>query len=365
MFEVNANNSDLIYFFKSLGGNLEQRNGQSVFTGFAAQEDEIFSLFNGVGLRYLNNHGIIELKGEDSLDFLHRISSNTMKDMKKEDVRKTIFTSEKGRIIGVSTVLNFESYLLLVSSIKSQPKIASWINKYVISDDVKVSDAGHRFNILEILGPQAQSFINYTCGDSASEIPENSFDVVSNEGIMFFLAKIKNSSGHLKYWALADLENSKKLVKFFLDNKGPYDFNLIGEEAYTAYRIEMGIPDDPELNDLFNPLEAKLKHLIDFKKGCYIGQEVIARLDTYDKVQKQLMGVCFPEPIETNESFVLLDDQRNEIGTVTSISYSTRLKKHLALGYVKLKNAVHGTKIIAKNETRELQVNLHDLPFKK
>lgn len=365
MFEVSSNNSDLISFFMSLGGKVEQRNGQSFLTSFASQEDEIFSLYNGVGLRYLNNYGIIELKGEDSLDFLHRISSNSMKDMKKEDVRNTIFTSEKGRIIGVSTVLNFESYLLLISSINSQPKIASWINKYVITDDVKVSNAGHRFNILEISGPQAQSFVNYTCGEAASQIPENSFDVVSTEGIMFFLAKIKNSGGHVKFWALADLDNSKKLVKYLLDNKGPYDFNLIGEDSYTAYRIEMGIPSDPELNDLYNPLEAKLNHLIDFKKGCYIGQEVIARLDTYDKVQKQLMGICFPEPIETNENFVLLDNQKNEIGNVTSITYSTRLKKHLALGYVKKVSAFHGNKLIAKNETKEVEVNLHDLPFKK
>ncbi len=63
-----------------------------------------------------------------------------------------------------------------------------------------------------------------------------------------------------------------------------------------AYKIENGIPSDPnELNDLYNPHEAKLIDLVDFKKGCYIGQEVIARLDTYDKVQKHLVGLCFPE----------------------------------------------------------------------
>ncbi len=365
MFGNSANHSDLISFFTDLGGKLEHQNGVKMFAGFTSVEDELFSLFNGVGLRYLNNHSIIELKGEDSLDFLHRISSNSIKDMKKEDVRDTIFTSEKGRIIGLSTIFNFESYLLLVSSSASQPKIISWINKYVVSDDVKVSDANHRFNILEISGPQSQSFINFTCGENANEIPENSFDVVSNEGIMFFLAKIKKVNGQIKYWALADLENTKKLVKYFIENKGPYDFNLIGEEAYNAYRIEMGIPSDAELNDFFNPLEAKLNHLIDFKKGCYIGQEVIARLDTYDKVQKNIIGICFSQPVETKENFILLDNRKQEIGSVTSIAYSTRLKKHIALGYVKRTEAVHGTKLVAKNESKEIEVNLHDLPFKK
>jgi len=366
MFEVNNTNSDMISYFTSLGGKNKMLDGLQVFQSFSRPEDEIFSLYNGVGLRYLNNKGIIELKGNDSLDFLHRISTNSMKDLKKEDVRNTIFTNEKGRIIGVSTVLNFESYLLLVSELKSQPKIMSWINKYIISDDVKLSDAGHRFNLFEILGPQSESFLNFTCGDSVNKLLENSFSVVSSEGALFFLAKIKNQDNTIKFLILADQENSKKLLNNMIENKGPYDFNLIGEDAYNAYRIEMGIPVSPnELNDFYNPLEARINYLVDFNKGCYIGQEVISRLNTYDKVQKYLMGICFPEPIDVNENFSLLDDKKNETGIITSITYSPRIRKNIALGYVGKANAFGGNKVIAKNELKEIEVTLHELPFKK
>lgn len=366
MFEVNNINLDMMSFFTSLGGNSEMLDGIEVIRKFSTPEEESFSLHNGVGLRYLNTSGIIELKGNDSLEFLHRISTNSMKDSKKEEVRNTIFTSEKGRIIGISTVLNFESYLLLVSSLKSQPKIMIWLNKYIIGDDVKLSDASHRFNIFEILGPQSNSFLNFIIGDSINEIQDNTFNVMSHEGTLFFLAKIKSDDNKIKFWILADQENGKKLVAYMIANKGPYDFNLIGEDSYNAYRIEMGIPLDPnELNDYYNPLEAGVTHLVDFKKGCYIGQEVIARLDTYDKVQKHLVGICFPGNIESNEKFSLLDDQKNEIGTVTSIAYSPKIRKNIALGYVKKANAVNGGKAIAKNEINEVEVTLHELPFKK
>lgn len=366
MFEVNNTNPDIISYFTSLGGKNEMLDGLQVFQSFSTPEAESYSLHNGVGLRYLNTSGIIELKGNDSLDFLHRISTNSMKDLKKEDVRKTIFTTEKGRIIGVSTILNFESYLLLISSLKNQPKIASWLNKYIIGDDVKLSDAGYRFNIFEILGPQSQSFMTFTCGDSVNDIPENSFSVVSNEGTLFFLARIKNLNDQAKFWILADQDNSKKLLDNMIENKGPYDFSLIGEDAYNAYRIEMGIPFSPnELNDFYNPLEARINYLVDFKKGCYIGQEVIARLDTYDKVQKYLMGICFPEPIDVNENFSLIDDKKNEIGKITSTAYSPRIRKNIALGYVGKANALNGNKVTAKNELKEIEVTLHELPFKK
>lgn len=366
MFESVNINSDMISFFLSLGAKTELKNEETYIKGFNSIEDEVYSLNNGVSLKYMNNLSIIELKGSDSLDFLHRISTNSMKGLNKEEVKKTIFTSEKGRIIGVSTVMNFESYILLVTGINSKLKVMSWINKYIIGDDVKLSDASHRFNLFQIIGPQSESFLSLFIGDSITTIADNSFKVVSADGILFFLAKIKDVNGLKKYWILAEQENGKKLVKHMIENKGPFDFNLIGEEAYTVFKIENGIPSDPnELNDLYNPHEAKIISLVDFKKGCYIGQEVIARLDTYDKVQKQLVGFCFPDAIETDEKFSLLDDQKNEVGVITSIAYSPRIRKNIALGYIKRALALQGTKVTAQNETKTMEVQVHELPFKK
>ena len=63
-----------------------------------------------------------------------------------------------------------------------------------------------------------------------------------------------------------------------------------------------------KLNSDFNPHEARLLNAVDFKKGCYIGQEVIARLDTYDKVQRYLFGVIFLKPVDQNDKYLLFDE---------------------------------------------------------
>ena len=61
-----------------------------------------------------------------------------------------------------------------------------------------------------------------------------------------------------------------------------------------AVRVSFGIPEyGPELGEPFNPLEAGLIGSVDFTKGCYIGQEVVARLDSYKKVQKYLVSLRF------------------------------------------------------------------------
>ena len=366
MFETNNLNSDMLSFFVSLGAKTELVNHVNYIRKFSDIEDEVYSIHNGVALMFKNTSSIIELKGADSLDFLHRISTNSMKNLNKEEVKKTIFTSEKGRIIGVSTILNFESYLLLITSAHSKQKIMSWINKYIIGDDVVLSDASHRFNLFEVIGPQSESFLSLFVGDTINSVTDNSFKVVSADGVLFFLAKLKDDKGLCKYWILAEQENAKKLIKNMIDNKGPFDFNLIGDDAYSAYKIENGIPSDPnELNDNFNPHEASITDLVDFKKGCYIGQEVIARLDTYDKVQKHLVGLCFPESIDSNDKFSLLDDQQNEVGVITSIAYSPKIKKNIALGFIQKSLAVQGTKVIAKNGIKSVEVTVHELPFKK
>lgn len=366
MFELTNTNSDMLSFFVSLGAKTELINDVAHIKNYSSIEDEVFSLNNGVALKYMNTSSIIELKGTDSLDFLHRISTNSMKNLNKEEVKKTIFTSEKGRIIGVSTVMNFESYILLVTGIYSKQRTMSWINKYIIGDDVKLSDASHRFNLFEIVGPQSESFLSLFVGDALNAVTANSFKVVSADGVLFFLVRLKDENGPQKFWILAEQESGKKLISNMIQNKGPFDFNLVGEDAYNLYKIENGIPSDPnELNDSYNPHEAKIINLVDFKKGCYIGQEVIARLDTYDKVQKHLVGLCFPEAVETNEKFTLLDEEKNEVGVVTSMAYSPKIKKNIALGYLKRSLALQGTKVTAKNETKLVEVVVHELPFKK
>lgn len=366
MFELTNTNSDMLSFFLSLGAKTELINDVTHIKNYSSLDKEVYSLNNGVALKFMNTSSIIELKGTDSLDFLHRISTNSMKNLNKEEVKKTIFTSEKGRIIGVSTVMNFESYILLITGIYSKQKTMSWLNKYIIGDDVKLSDASHRFNLLEIVGPQSESFLSLFVGDAVNAVSDNSFKVVSADGVLFFLAKLIDENGLRKYWILAEQENAKKLITNMVENKGPFDFNLIGEDAYNVYKIENGIASDPtELNDFYNPHEAKIINLVDFKKGCFIGQEVIARLDTYDKVQKHLVGLCFPEVVETNEKFTLLDDDKNEVGVVTSMAYSPKIKKNIALGYLKRSLAVQGMKVTAKNDTKTMEVMVHELPFKK
>ena len=367
MLEVKDNKDALVEYFESKGYASVSENDHKFIKSYTDLNKEIESLYSGVGLRNISHLGLIELKGKDVLDFLHRITTNSIKDLPKEGVAKTVFTTEKGRIIGLGVLLNFDDYQLLVCGRENKSKVMSWIRKYVITDDVQVNDANFKYSLLELRGPQADSFITLVTGNLVNDIEPNTFRIVHTEDILFFLVKLLDVTGGIKFWMLADYENSKKLVDYIIKNKGPYDFTLVGEDAFNSFRIEQGIPAAPnELNDNYNPHEAGLLKFVDLKKGCFIGQEVIGRLDAYDKVQRQISGITFSEPVNDNDKLILVDEKGSEAGIITSSVNSSKLKEYIGLAYIKKQFSNGESKLIAKtNSNKIISVNVHPLPFTK
>jgi folate-binding protein YgfZ len=358
--------SPLLDYFVSLGFNYDRSNGRKVFKCYTSTEAEINSLYYGVGLVDLSSEGIFELKGKDVLDFLHRITTNSVKDLPKEGICNTIFTSEKGKIIDASSILNFEDHQLLVCSSVNKIKVKNWIEKYIIADDVKISETPDKYVLLQLSGPQAESFLTLICGNILNNIQPDRFRVINAEGILFFAAKFIDQKNNPLYWILSDNFNGKKIISFINDIKGPFDFKFIGEDAWNTYRIEQGIPTAPnEINDRFNPHELNLLGLVSFTKGCYIGQEVITRLRTYDKVQKRLFGVVFNELPGYEEQFTLYDNEGNEVGVVTSTVFSYKFKKFIGIGIIRNTSLEEGIQLTAKSPSKSLKVTLHSLPFRK
>lgn len=356
-------------YLETLGYKPEQRNGEAMFCKFSNSEEEYRILVQGVGCRIVSS-SLLEMRGNDSLDFLHRITTNDLKTLPSNRAASTIFTNEKGRILDRVVVLNFGEKQVLIGNHGTQKKLFLWIQRYVIMDDVHVSEASKSYGVLEILGPQAKSFMTLLCGDNCNHLEENEIRQLSVDDTSFFV--FKNTARHESstaeeggYYLFASQANLQKLLSYIDANKGVFDFGLVGEDAYEIYRIENGILSEKELNDTYNPHEAKMLSDVCFTKGCYIGQEIIARLATYEKVQKYLTGFNFLNCQPAEKEFLLYDDAHNEIGSVTSSVYSQANHKSIGLGYIR-KEFVESPKPIkgiGKTTKQEVLVSIHSLPF--
>lgn len=331
---------------------------------FSSFDKEYHSLTKGVGVRSLSGNVILKFTGNDVLDFLHRVSTNDVKNLGVFKHKNTLFTNEKGRMIDRTTLLKIGDYFLLVGSPDPEEKLKSWIEKYIIMEDIKVEDETNNLTIFELLGPQTNSFMTMLCGEKINDLNGENITVGETDSIKTYITKINETEGIDKYWVIVDSENAVDFVKYLEENKSAFDFNFIGDKAYEYCRIKNGIPAAPnEINSNYNPHEINLIKEVSFKKGCYIGQEVIARLDTYDKVQRLLKGV----KIKINESVLpikLVDVDGAEAGEITSLAKSETDNEMIGLALIRKKAFEASESIFVQLEDgNKKEINLLDLPI--
>jgi len=314
-------------------------HGASMYTSIAEEFDAASSHVALIDRSWM---GMLELRGADSLDFLHRLSTNDLLRTRPGDVRSTVLLTEKGRIIDYIHVLVGESSSFLQVSPGNEERVQRWLEKYTIMEDVQTARRGSSLSQFTLLGPLAR--------DRAEEIFRCSLPLDKHVEVALPFASVRVSSQYEFHTTVVDMiveqHHASALWNFIVERSQPLGVRMMGTAAYEAYRISRGIPAiGAELSENFNPFEVGLRGAISFSKGCYIGQEVIARLDTYQKVQREPWGLVFDadEPIPTPGSPV--HDEHGEIGVLTSMSEAVVRGRRCGIGILK-KNHVHSDDLI-------------------
>lgn len=324
--------------------------------GFEADLDLLKS---GTALRDISAFSILEIKGEDTLDFLNRITTNDLKNLRPGESKRTIFCSDKGRIIDSVLVVNEGTRFLLFGSAGSSDKLNRWINRYIIADDVNVKDITGTLGALEIYGPQAQTVIILLAGIKDEE-PNRLYNFEFEERV-FSLVKYRFAGKIDRYLVYSEPRGFERVASFVAGYEGPFNIDFVCEDAIKSMNVGLAAPGESELTDLFNPHEARLLDEVSFKKGCYIGQEVIARLDTYDKVQKLLTQFEIANGSEHELPAPLFDGEGREAGVLTTISPSVGAKGAVALGFVRKSHLQAGNKLFIGGPASKIIATVKEL----
>ena len=313
-------------------------------------------------------YGRLIAKGKDALDLLNRLSTNDLTPIIDNYplAIQTVLTNEKGRIIDMLTVVRDKiGHVMLVTSANKEQDVIQWLDKYTIMEDAQFIRASEGFAQFLIWGPKASEVLTRFGEVGAVEM----MGVLGME-INSIKATILKESNE-RFWIFTVSENGEALrssleVAVLAANGG-----IIDDELFEILRVEKGIPIAPnELNDKHNPLETtQTASAVSFTKGCYIGQEVIARLDAQGKVQRQLVGLKFGDSLPStgdrisDESLAGVSPLGDEIGEITSIANSPSFG-NIGLGYVRAKHANPGKVVSVKDsEGNKFSATLVKLPF--
>ncbi|MDP2301222.1 MAG: hypothetical protein Q8N03_02210 [Ignavibacteria bacterium] len=341
----------------------EELNGNRIFRNFTSVKEEYHALRRGVGLRIQFDNAIILLTGADVLDYLHRVSTNDLKNLPPTKITKTIFTTDKGRILDLVEIVNVGEKKFLLGGNNTSSILTRWLEKFVIMDDVHVKNLQNEYVVIELIGPQADSFITLLFGKQVESLEPDSVKEIFFDISNIYVCKHLNRHNEASYKIILRQNEAVNLISYALSNKGLFDFQLVGDDAYKIFSIEEGIFSSSELNDSYNPLEAKLNHIISFTKGCYIGQEVIARLDSYDKVQKFIAGIEFEKKINLEHEVKVFDEQGIEAGIITSSICDCERGKMIGLGYIKKGYIGNGNVLSILNDEEKITINIKEFPL--
>lgn len=294
---------------------------------------------NTLGLYDATRHfGRVMAGGPDAIDLLHRMSTNDLLPLvgKHGSGSQTVLTTEKGRIIDHLIVLSKGDSAMLVTSSENEGRVIEWLDKFVIMEDAKFTNASDDVVQYLVFGPRALTVMSEMFGAEVSALENLHFidrDLVGTTVQVQRWHRIIESG-----WAVyAPKEHAEAVLVALTDAVVSAGGAIVDDETYNTIRIEAGLPEMPnELNEKHNPLETTLVQAVSWTKGCYIGQEVIARLDSYDKVQRHLMGIALGKEVTINgKPLPVLTPSGEVIGEVTSVAVSPMLGKTIGLAFIK------------------------------
>ena len=255
----------------------------------------------------------------------------------------TVLTSNKGRIVDVVFVLRRPDHLLLLTGGGNETRVSEWIDFYTIIEDTEVEDVTPVTAAISLMGPGAPALVASLAGTAAAPAENGGASTIAVDGI--HATAIRRDLGSIPAFDLLASSTDGQGLRDAVTDAGACS---IGPEAVDLARIEQGVPAfGAELSESYNPLEAGLRHLVSYTKGCYIGQEVIARLTTYDKVQKRLVRLSWPSGAEVSAGERLMLDGK-QAGVVTSAIRDPRTGSGAGLGYVRKALADPGTQLTAE-----------------
>jgi folate-binding protein YgfZ len=308
---------------------------------------------NQAAFHHQEHGGYLHIGGEDRQAFLQRQTTNDVRVLSPERAVTTVLTSATARILDVLTLLAEPEAIGAVTLTGRAPETATFLKRRIFfTDKVSVDDGSTELAQIEVTGPEAANLLQQS---GFSRIPSNG-EVVS-EAISGIETRLLKQQGGA-YRLLLAAEKATEL-QTLLSEAG---VSQLEDEGYAVLRVEMGWPAaGSELTEDYTPLETGLDWAISGEKGCYTGQEIIARQITYDKVTRQMVGLQLTGVSQPRDRVSSAEDGKSA-GEVTSYAYSPRFE-HIGLAVLRKAYSQPGTELVVESESGGIRARVVSLPF--
>src|SRR3989338_2154080 len=316
--------------------------------------NEILDQYNGiksnVGLFDFSIEGKIIVKGPGRVDFINGLVSNDVENLENFNGCYAAFLDKNGKVLSDGVIYKFDEFLLINASVIGRNNIIGKLKDEAPLGKSEVEDATLKYGLFSLQGPESTELINDVFKSKIElQAQYNSIIIkTKNDDEDINIMIMKNSrteeEGYDIYVPASYYKEFKALI---IGNGKKYNLRIINNETYNILRLEAKIPLYGIDFNQNNILPEVTERAVSYEKGCFVGQEIVARVKNIAKgaTTKKLRfleidGTDIPEK---NAKIIV---GNNEVGYITSAAFSPRLNKVIGFGFVDKGFYDDGTKVI-------------------
>ena len=315
-----------------------------------------------VGLIDLSHRGMLRITGSDRVTFLHNLVTNDITSLSPGMGCYATILNPKGRILADMRVYVLQDSLLLDTEPELPEKLFSTLDRYLIADDAVLEHVTEQIGSLGAYGPHSSALVK-TLFETELPEKEHHFALCDFRGVTLLIVR-SEITGEIGYNLFTPMEVIPDLWGTLCEKGRSMNARHVGLHALNTLRIEAGIPRyGVDMNEEVIALEARLEHrAISFTKGCYVGQEVVARATYRGHVNRLLSGLQIEGETVPSRGDKVFDDDR-EVGHITSAILSPTFNRPLALAYLRREVSDPGSRLSVTVEGTAIPAEVVALPF--
>ncbi len=325
---------------------------------------EYDAIRDGVAVIDFSTAAKLQIFGKNAVQFLNGQVSNDVRTLEAGDGVLAAFPTLQGKLMALARIYNTGTQLLLELDSINREKILKDLSRFVPAGDFFVNDVSDQFALVSLQGPRAADLIERLT-DQPFLNPERR--KISEREIAYLPVRIASHSrcGEIGFDLFVAPESARKLTDLILTRGQDFGAREVSQDTFEIARIEAGVPrEGVDAGENYIILESNLESAVSYTKGCYLGQEVIARIHWRGQPAKRLRGLLVESDQLPQPGSEIWAEDSKKIGEITSSTRSFALDRNIALGYVHRYYLDAGTKFILKHGDAEVgRAELADLPF--
>ncbi len=337
-------------FFEFAGWNMPMKYTNSL--------KETLAVRNYAGVFDISHMGRFILEGPDTIEFLQRATSNNIK-ISNGRTRYTLTLNEKGGIKDDNVVFKLsDNKVLFVANASNREKIWNWLQRLLSqwNMDVKISDETLKTVMIAIQGPKAKELTHEVLGTTYNL---RKFRVVEGRqnGANYVLSTTGYTGEDGYEMVTWDIKWAEKVFNSLIE-KGATPCGLI---ARDILRLEAGLVlYGNDIEEDINPFEAKLDFAVNMSKEYFVGKDALEKVEQ-EGISRIRVGLLSETRNSPRKGDIVYKSD-NQVGTVTSGTFSPTLGKGIGMGYISPDLAKIGEELTVKG-LKELKVKVSKLPF--